>query len=541
MIRFLSEAVLERKRCWVLFSLVVFSALLFLPGLGARDLWAPGEPIYGEVIRAMYERNDWLVPMLNGQIYADKPVLYFWLALAAAKFAGGVNEWTLRLPTALGGLGLVIVTYYFGKTFYDRRTGLLSALVLATSSRLLWESRFLRLDTVLSFFLFLGFYFWLKAFTKKAPRHHYLLGYLCFALATLTKGPLGIAIPGFALLALVLVSRRWREIRELRLFTGAIVIALVLAPWLLLLHFGGKDQWLRDFIWIHNVQNFALKPIGHVHPFYYYFFNLPPDFLPWTLLVPGALVFYYPWKKRLQDPATLGLLCWFGATFLFFSASKSKIAYYLLPLLPSLALFVGCYLKDLFSAEREQGKHWKLTAGFLYLLACLLGLAGAALSPLIYRIEPALFLLSFPISAILIAGAAGIFVSVRRYRMEWFIFSLLTVLLGTFVIVSVGVFPYLDKYKSPRPLGEFVRLRLPAKSPVYVFKSTMADFNYYAGREEIPVIKSEDEVRKMAATGREIYLLISDRDLKQLKATTGANFVTDDDIGGRKWYLVKIS
>jgi hypothetical protein len=125
--------------------------------------------------------------------------------------------------------------------------------------------------------------------------------------------------------------------------------------------------------------------------------------------------------------------------------------------------------------------------------------------------------------------------------MEWFIFSLLTVLLGTFVIVSVGVFPYLDKYKSPRPLGEFVRSRLPAESPVYVFKSTMADFNYYAGREEIPVIKSEDEVRKMAATGREIYLLISDRDLKQLKATTGANFVTDDDIGGRKWYLVKIS
>lgn len=168
--RFLSEEFLECKRYWVSFALVVFSALFYLPGLGTRDLWAPGEPIYGEVIRAMYERNDWLAPMLNGQIYADKPVLYFWLALIVSKIAGGVNEWTVRLPAAMGGLGLVLVTYQFGKTFYDRQMGLLSALVLATSSRMLWESRFLRLDTVLSFFLFLGFHFWLKAFTKKGTQ-----------------------------------------------------------------------------------------------------------------------------------------------------------------------------------------------------------------------------------------------------------------------------------------------------------------------------------------------------------------------------------
>jgi len=66
--------------CFLL--LVLISGLLFFPGLGTRDFWPPGEPIYGEVIRVMFEKNDWLVPMLNG--YADKPALYFWLALAAA-------------------------------------------------------------------------------------------------------------------------------------------------------------------------------------------------------------------------------------------------------------------------------------------------------------------------------------------------------------------------------------------------------------------------------------------------------------------------
>src|SRR5712692_3201430 len=215
----------------------------------------------------MYERNDWLVPMLNGQVFADKPVLYFWLALIVSKIAGGVSEWTVRFPAALGGLGLVLITYQFGKTFYDRQTGFLAGAVLATSSRVLWESRFLRLDTVLSFFLFLGFYFFLKAFTKRASGNNYLLAYFCFALATLTKGPIGLALPGLAVLSLVLIAGRWREIKEMRLVAGCLLVAGVILPWLLLLHLRGGDQWIKDFILIHNVQNYAGAPIGHIRPF----------------------------------------------------------------------------------------------------------------------------------------------------------------------------------------------------------------------------------------------------------------------------------
>lgn len=538
---FLSAELLERKRYWVAFALVAFSALLFLPGLGTRDLWAPGEPIYGEVIRAMYERNDWLAPMLNGQIYADKPVLYFWLALIVSKIAGGVNEWTVRLPAAMGALGLVLVTYQFGKTFYDRQMGLLSGLVLATSSRMLWESRFLRLDTVLSFFLFLGFYFWLKAFTKIGSKHNYLLGYLCFALATLTKGPLGLAVPGLAVLSLILISGRWREIRELRLVAGFILVASVLAPWLLLLHLRGEDQWLRDFIWIHNIQNYALKPIGHVHPFYYYFINLPPDFLPWTALVPGALIFYYPWKERLRNPATLALVCWFTATFLFFSASKSKIAYYLVPLLPSLALFIGSYLGALLLPEQRQGNHWRWTGGFLYLLASILALAGALMPVVVYKLEKGLFVWSILWAVIFVSGALCMLLSLQRKQFEALLFSMLALWLGTSLVASVGVLPYLDTYKSPRPLGEFIRSHLTAESPVYVFKSTMADFNYYARRETIPVVKSVDDVTRFTLPGRNSYLLVDDKDLKQLKFDARFTVVTEHQIGERKWYLLRLS
>src|SRR5215470_8047065 len=432
------ERLLERNPYWGPAALTLFTAVLFLPGLGARDFWAPGEPIYGEVIRVMYERNDWLVPRLNGQIYADKPALYFWLALMISKLAGGVNEWTVRLPAALAGLGLVLVTYQFGKTFFDRQTGFLSGLVLATTSRLLWESRFLRLDTVLSFFLFLGFYLFLKAFTKKGSDRNYLLAYLCFALATLTKGPIGLALPGLAILGLIAFHRQWERIREIHVVSGCVVVALVIIPWLGLLHLRGEDQWLRDFIWTHNIQNYALEPIGHVRPFYYYFVNLPPDFLPWTLLVPGALLFYFPWRERLRDPATLALVCWFAAIFIFFSTSKSKIAYYLLPLLPPVALLVGCYLRALITDKRTQGMHWNLTAGFLYLLVCLLGITGAALPAVVYRLERELFLWALLSAVVLVGGSISMFVFLRRKQLEHVFLTVLAVLLGTSLIASVG-------------------------------------------------------------------------------------------------------
>ena len=540
MSEFLSEDMLEQHPYRGPVVLALFTAALFLPGLGARDFWAPGEPIYGEIIRVMYERNDWLVPMVNGQLYADKPILYFWLALIVSKIAGSVNEWTARLPAAVGGLGLVLITYQFGQTFYDRRTGFISGLVLATSGRLLWESRFLRLDTVLAFFLFLGFYYFLKAFTKKASANNYLLAYLCFALATLTKGPVGLVLPGLAVLSFILLTGRWRDIREMRLVSGFITVALVIAPWLLMLHLKGKDQWVSDFIWTHNIQNYALESIGHVRPFYYYFINLPPDFLPWVLLVPGALLFCYPWKDKLRNPATLALVCWFATVFVFFSLSKSKIAYYLLPLLPSLALLVGYYLRVLIADEDPQGMHWRWTSGFLYLLTCVLGLTGAALPVVVYKLEKGLLLWGLVSGAALAAGSIAMFAFLRGRQLERFFVSLLVVLFAMSFTASDGVLPYLNKYKSPRPIGEAIRSPLLQNSPVYIFQSTMVDFNYYARREQIPVLDSEDQLRNVTRSEGGTYLIINDKDLREAKFSMKSQIVSVHQVGEKKWYLLRL-
>ena len=522
-------------------TLALVSALLFFPGLGARDFWAPGEPIYGEVIRIMFDKDNWLVPTLNGQLYADKPILYFWLALAISKLAGAVSEWTVRLPAALGGLGLVLAVYRFGKTFYDRQTGFLAGLILATTNRVFWESRFLRLDTVLSFFLFAGFFFFLKAWLGKAGKGLFLSAYACFALATLTKGPIGVVLPVLAIISLVVVTGRWREIKDMRLGSGALLVAALILPWIMSLHFRGEDQWLHDFIWIHNVQNFALKPIGHVRPFYYYFLNLPSDFLPWTLLIPGALMFYYPWRQSLRNPVSLALLCWFAAIFIFFSASKSKIAYYLLPLLPCVALLAANYLKELVSRRELQGIHWRCTAALLYFCAGALLIGGVALPFAIFKVDRGLLMWAAPMAIILVAGATVMFYTLWKQSLLFFFRSFIALLLGLSIVSAVGILPYLDKYKSPRTVGEFIKERVPQSAPVYIFQSTMSDFNYYARRERMPIVTSEEALAKLAGSETEIYLLIHDKDLQQVTLLKQkGDIITEQRVGGRKWYLIRM-
>ncbi len=520
--------------------LCAVSALLFLPGLGSRDFWAPGEPIYGEVIRVMFKKGDWLIPTLNGELFSDKPALYYWLALIVSRLAGGVSEWTVRLPSALGGIGLVLLTYEFGRAFFDRQIGLFAALILATTYRVLWESRFLRLDTVLSFLLFLGFYLFLRAFMRRGPKLLYLCSYACFALATLTKGPVGLALPGLAILSLLVATRKWRELREMHLVSGFFLVTAILTPWLLLLHLNGEDQWVHDFILIHNVQNYALEPLGHVRPFYYYVVNLPADFLPWTLLIPGALIFYYPWRDHLRDPATLALACWFGVIFVFFSVSKSKIAYYLLPLLPAVALFAGSYLRALASASELRGAHWRCSAIFLYIFGAALLLSGVALPFVTRHFEQGLIGWAIPLAAFLtVGGVSTIFLLLRKRILPCF-WTLAGTIVCMVVFSAISLVPYLNKYKSPRPLGEFVKLRISPAVPVYVYQSTMGDFNFYAGREKLPVLVSMQQVDDMRRNGAESYLLINEKDLSKLDFSD-PHRVAEQRIGERKWYLLKLS
>jgi 4-amino-4-deoxy-L-arabinose transferase-like glycosyltransferase len=514
--------------------LVFLSVFLFFIGLGARDFWAPVEPRYAEIIRVMFFRGEWIVPTINGDLYTDKPILYFWFALLGAKVFGAVTDWTVRLPAALGGMGFVLATYLIGRDFLNARAGLIGAAVLATSMRVLWEARWAHVDTVFCAFFMFSLYFGARSLLRVGKANEILLAYLFVALATLTKGLIGIVLPGLLFAALMLTRRDRRMIVDAKLHLGVPIFFLVAGPWFYLVARATDAKWLTDFIYIHHIQRYTAGA-GHRQPFYYYLTTLPADFLPWTVFVIPALLAYRPYRSKCADPTVQFFLLWFLTVFLFFTLSDTKRDLYLLPLLPTLALLVGKYLDDLGGGKLAQDAVYRwMTVGFFASVA----VCGFCLPLVAWYIRRDAFSAILPASiALLVSGiCAAIFV--RRRQPLMLAASVAAMMALTVICASIAIMPYLENFKSPRPFAQKVTGIVPPAAPIYIYADTMNDFNYYTGREIIPVLPAASAVDALLARGQGGYLLVKDRDLRRLTQLPREWIVASDERGATRWHLI---
>jgi 4-amino-4-deoxy-L-arabinose transferase-like glycosyltransferase len=520
----------ERSHLWLL---LLFSAVLFVPFLGARDFWAPVEPRYAEIARIMFVRNEWIVPTVNGQLYTDKPILYFWLVLAFSKIAGGVSEWTVRLPSALSGIGLVLTVYALGKELIRPRVGFFAGLICATSARVIWESRWAHIDMLFAFFFTLSLYFVSRAvLTRQRPGDWYA-AYALMALATLTKGLIGVVLPGLILLAFVALRWEWRRLLEWRLFTGGALFLLIAAPWFSLIAAATGGEWLEKFIYLHHLQRYT-DPLGHREPFYYYLVNFPADFLPWTVFLLPALFAHKKDFARLRQPLPLFLFLWFAAIFLFFSLSDSKRSLYLLPAFPPAALFAGRYFDRLIEGELSPTAlhRWPAWAFF-----GALGLAGAVLPFAVWFFQRPWTALSLPLSLLLMGGAWTAAASVRRRLPFVTVLATALIVLSTMVYAAGWILPEVDRYKSPRFFASEVRKLVPPEEPLYIYADTMNDFNFYLERDTLPILSSPEEIEREISRNGGAYLLINERDLGRIAQRKHLTVLVRAQIGGKKWHL----
>ena len=507
--------------------------MLFFPALGTRDLWAPVEPRYAEIVRVMYAHGEWIVPTVNGALYTDKPILYFWVALFAAHLWGGVNEWVVRLPAALGGTGFVLATYFIGREFFSARIGALAALVLATSFRVIWEARWAHVDTLFGFFFALTIFFGARCLFRRNARHETALVYVCMALATLTKGLIGVVLPALLLLAFVSARRDWSLLRSLKLPLGIPIFVLVAAPWFYLVSRASGGTWLADFLYVHHFQRYTAGA-GHRQPFFYYLTTLPADFLPWTaFLIPAAL--QPRCRQQWREPGTQFFLLWFAVVFLFFSLSETKRDLYLLPLFPPLALMVACYLNDLAIPEAtDRGVHFWFAVLFFVLVA----LAGLVLPILASVRRPDALRPLLPGACVLGLGGAATAALILRRQTISAALSVAAMMLGLTANAAFGMFPYLEQFKSHRDFSAEIRRLVPREAPLYVFEDSMDDFNYYTGREEIPVLASPGEIASLRSSKEKSYVLIKHRDLRKLPEIGRETVIAHNTLGNTTWYLV---
>jgi 4-amino-4-deoxy-L-arabinose transferase-like glycosyltransferase len=348
--------------------LVLIYALLWFGTLNYRHLIPSDEGRYAEIAREMFVTGDWVTPRYNGYKYFEKPPLQIW-ATAAAFNLFGIGDWQARLWTALTGFLTIVFIGFTGARIYTPRAGWLAAIALASSPMWVIGGHINSLDMGLSAFLVAALCSLLLAQSSQNSTDNRRWMWACWAfmaLATLSKGVIGIAIPGMVFVVYSITAWDWKIWKRLHIISGTILFLVITAPWFVLV--AQRNPEFLEFFFIHeHLQRFTQTAHSRTGPIYYFIPLLLIGFLPWIAQTPEALA--QAWRERNREFSSGWLLtCWFAVIMGFFSISQSKLPGYIIPVFPALALLVGHRLDRNLGVSNSLVLPWQLQALFFAIL-----------------------------------------------------------------------------------------------------------------------------------------------------------------------------
>ena len=221
----------RNPRQLLLVLLLVAAAIPYLVNLDVSSIWDANEAFYAQTPREMMEAGDYVTPSFNFQLRMNKPVLSYW-NVAASYHLFGVSEWSERLPIALGGLAIIATAFALGRLAGGTIAGLLAALVLSTSPRLLLLARRIIIDIHITMWMGLVLLFFALAEVRPDRRRLYLcLMYGAAGFGVLTKGPVAVFVPAVVFFIYLASQKRLRDLRHMMLPAGALISLAIVVPW----------------------------------------------------------------------------------------------------------------------------------------------------------------------------------------------------------------------------------------------------------------------------------------------------------------------
>ncbi|MBW4562035.1 MAG: glycosyltransferase family 39 protein [Mojavia pulchra JT2-VF2] len=396
--------------------LIVIGWIAYGWNLGSIGLIDETEPLFAEASRQMYVTGDWITPFFNGETRFDKPALIYWCqAIAYTIF--GVNEWAVRLPSAIAAMGLVSLAFYTVHWSLARQdeleqvsrptrrylTAAMAAAVMALSPEMIAWGRIGVSDMLLTGCIGSALLCFFRGYAGKEgtgressqspiPNHQspfpnkwYLACYILIAGAILTKGPVGIVLPGLIIAAFVLYLGKLREVwREMHPLKGMLIILVLSVPWYALVIWRNGWNYINAFFGYHNIERFTEVVNGHSAPWYFYFLVVLIGFAPYSVYLPAAIARLKFWQRShwlsQERSQQLGLfVCvWFLGVFGFFTIAVTKLPSYVLPLMPAAAILVALLWSDLIPDQNTQPQRkfhfWSGWVNVVFLSAVAAGL-----------------------------------------------------------------------------------------------------------------------------------------------------------------------
>ena len=498
-----------------LLLLALGCAILFGAGLGAHDLWNPNEPIYGEAVKEMAARGTWSVPYVNDLVFGEKPILYYWAALASSSLFGGISETTLRLPSAVAGFAVVAGVYLLVLPYAGRRRALWSAVATMTTYQVWWVARTIQMDVLVAAATVGVILPVTRVWDHGAAAWKgWALAGVAAGLGFLGKGPVTWICPGLVLAAYALATRRPRLLVQPAMLAGAAVALAVAAPWYVHLWSSGRTDVLHEALIRQNFQRFS-NPWDHVAPFWYYVPYFLSDMAPWSF----AALAGWNLPRESDDERRLARLSWLWIITIvaFFSLSKSKRDPYIVPTAPAAAILaaeVGIAWVDGRLSTVRRRLVGAIRWSFAVLFAAAAVLVLWKLAPRYPEVATAARILA----AVLAAGAAAL-AAAPRPRLPA---ALAGAMAAIYLVAALFVMPAFDPFKSARPFCDRLAAILRPGDVVasYNFWAWRAEYRYYLGRP-IENLPGEEPLRSAWARGERVVLLVEGGQLDEARRVIG--------------------
>ncbi len=341
---------------------LVLVLFLQLTGVFGHSLWTPDEPREAQITREMADTGECLIPSLAGRPFLEKPPLYYLVAVASCRLFGRHFQEAGRVASLLFAFGTLLTVFFTARRLYSDETAALSVLVLATFVRFFESSHKILVDVGLVFFITAGMCAFILAY-RGMLRWGYPVFWIMIGLAFMTKGIIGLAIPGAGILIFMVWQRDAGIIAKSGAAWGIPLTMCFMAVWGWILYARGGYDFLYTFYIYNQFGRFMPGTIyhgGHVRPLYYYLTSVPVDALPWSILLVPAFI-----RTRAPGGTEKFLYSWFLGGLVLLSIASTKRGIYFLPMYPAMAVIIGRWIsmwKPEGSRTWERALLWLVTA-----------------------------------------------------------------------------------------------------------------------------------------------------------------------------------
>jgi 4-amino-4-deoxy-L-arabinose transferase-like glycosyltransferase len=503
-----------------LIALIALCTILYFFGIAVPSLTDPDDVFYAESAKEMAASGSMLTPVIFEHPQFEKPPLYLWFLVISFKLLG-TGAVSARLVSALFGLISVVGTFYFMRKLIDERGAFITAVILASAVWWIGLTHVVLTDMVFSTFVAFSLYSFFIWF-KSEKRGYLSLVALFSALATLTKGPLGLILPLAAGVAFLVINRSRRQLGQFLLGSWWLLWLVLVLPWFLYAGFKYGNAFLWEFF-VNCHWNRLIHAEHHgFNTLYFYPGVITVGLIPWTCYLPLVGAGF----RRLKTEYLFAIV-WFVVMFVIFSAAQSKLSTYISPVFPALAMLIGLSLTG------EQIARYRVFAVTALLVIAGIGLGIAPL--FLHKDFPEFVmpgLMSFGVIAI------GLFVAavfaVRRYFHAALTASVIG-MIGFAIIAPLTVFPKLETALTESNLRVLVVENHYVNQPILCNSLYVRGVHFYSdnpvivmagsknpfwSKHPVTVLFENQELRDFIDSRDSLLCVFTKRDLERLNKLT---------------------